>query len=1115
MRTPAPDWLILLARFAAQMLLALGIVIAGILGYELSCRMPWIGRGLAGPLPWRAWTSAFVVLTVPTIAAVSALAMCLAAATQNRFAHAILPLGIWMLTPLAFLATTKGLPTLGFLVEPLGLAAVTKATLTLPPAEQLSWRVTLKGELLWNRLIWLTVAAMSLALASALVTRRAGSVWFPALSPLWKRSAPLADAAQARVDPRRPAAAPFPAPAVLRLRVVSGSLSALAIYWARTRFELAGIVRSLPTLVFIMLPVLAAFPVLIFGGTSEADNDTLLPVSAIIVPKLAEAVAAGAGLFAVIFAGEMMWRERQAAMHEIVEAAGVPPLAVLAGKLMALALVIALQYLVVSIIGIVWQATHGAPQINISHYAARLFLAEWTTSLMVAAFAMFVHAVVSYRIAAHLISLGLLILFGSFDQLGIEHSLLIFGNVPKIELSDMNGLGHYVAPALWFVTYWVLISAVLFLLADLIRDRGLNAPVLDRLRAVRTAPRVARQALTLLVVGAAIVGSAIFWNTNIRNSYASTSSIERQDVAYERAFGTSVVQAQPRVAALDLALDIYPAQRAFRVKGEMTLRNPTAEPIARFYIEAKSANFKLSVPEVTAVSVPRPDCCRVFEVKLKSPMAPGQELKLAFEDEQQSRGKLNGDDFGVHENGTRLDAYDVAPMIGVHRRRFLQSDARREKWGLPRLKDATGGDGSANQALFSPDSDSMFFSVTVSTSADQTAVAPGKLARRWQADGRAYFRYEIGVPADSTWTITSARYVTVEDSWNGIPLYVHHHSPHAGNVGQMFEGMKRALDYCSEAFSPYQFQELRLAEYPYSDAIAATSQPGFIAYSETAGFIIDTTSPGSDRAKIAHVTSHEVAHQWWGYQIAPANRPGGRFLAEALAEYTAIMILRKHKGAAASRTLITAGLERYLKARKDASEEQPLAMLDLSAPPGVFYQKGSAALYALMEEVGEASMNRALARFVKEKGGKHDPYPSAQDLVATLKEDLGPRHHALITDLFERITFWSFKARSAKAAAQRDGTWRTTLTLDTKKLEADSKGAEREDPLDQRVPISVYTSDPGNTPGKGFETVRVALRSGRQTVSFVTKTEPKFLRINPSRALMQRDLSTTTIAVAR
>ncbi len=131
----------------------------------------------------------------------------------------------------------------------------------------------------------------------------------------------------------------------------------------------------------------------------------------------------------------------------------------------------------------------------------------------------------------------------------------------------------------------------------------------------------------------------------------------------------------------------------------------------------------------------------------------------------------------------------------------------------------------------------------------------------------------------------------------------------------MFEGMKLALDYCSEAFSPYQFKELRLVEYPYSGGASATAQPGFIAYSEMAGFIIDTNSPNTERMKIAHITSHEVAHQWWGYQIAPANLPGAKFLSESLAEYTAIMIQRKHIGAAASRALITDGLERYLKAR--------------------------------------------------------------------------------------------------------------------------------------------------------------------------------------------------------
>ena len=65
-----------------------------------------------------------------------------------------------------------------------------------------------------------------------------------------------------------------------------------------------------------------------------------------------------------------------------------------------------------------------------------------------------------------------------------------------------------------------------------------------------------------------------------------------------------------------------------------------------------------------------------------------------------------------------------------------------------------------------------------------------------------------------------------------------------------------------------------------------------------------------------------------------------------------------------------------------------------------------------------------------------------------------------------------------------------------------------------RSPISVYTSDPGNTPGKGFETVRVALRSGRQS-DVRHEDGAEVLAINPSRALMQRDLSTTTIAVAR
>ena len=139
--------------------------------------------------------------------------------------------------------------------------------------------------------------------------------------------------------------------------------------------------------------------------------------------------------------------------------------------------------------------------------------------------------------------------------------------------------------------------------------------------------------------------------------------------------------------------------------------------------------------------------------------------------------------------------------------------------------------------------------------------------------------------------------------------------------------------------------------------------------------------------------------------------------------------------------------------------------------------------------------------------------PSAQHLVATLKQQLGPRHHELIADLFERITLWSFEIQAAKKEPRPDGSWRTTLTLNADKFEADAKGAERQRPLDQAVPVSVYDSDPTETAARRFETVSVALRSGTQTVSFVTKMEPQYLRVNPSRALAQRNVSKTTIAV--
>lgn len=1115
--SPTPGWLIFLARYLAQLAFGLLIALAGAIGYEFGCRMPWISPGLAGSIAWKAWIYAFAILALPTLGAISALAMLVAASTANRWAQWGLPIAVYMLLPVSFLLVRKGYPGVGPWFDPLGTIAVLSASILLTPAEQLVWHVKASGIVLTNRQIWITIAFLGLVGGMVQASRRTGS----------ERIAKLLHLATQRLAEFRPwprnsglfvptPAAPPPAESLRRLRLSmhDAPWAGFKVFLARIRFELAAIARSIITLLLIALPTLAAIPVLIFGSLSETDKLPLLPVTALLIPKLEEAVIGTTSLFVVIFAGEMIWRERQARMDELIDAMALPPFAIMGGKLAALAVVVAAQFLIVCLIGIVWQIVAHTPQLNIGHYAARFFLVDWTGALMLGALSMLVHALIGMRIAAHLVAIGLLFVIGDAEALGIEHHLLIYASVPKFAYSDMNGLGHYLKLAVVFTAYWGTVASVLFILADLVRARGADTALSSRFRALAVAPRGAMQALLVAAFVAVLMGGYIFWNTNVRGDYVNSSSAERIQIGYEKAFGNFVTQPQPRVSSLDLVLDIYPERRRYRAHGDMLLHNPTSEPIARFFVEGDVSGFELKVPEAKTVSRPAV-CCAVYEVALKAPLMPGDTISLSFSTEQHADGAWTGDALNVHENGTRLDSEDVAPIIGVHHGRFLRNEEVREKAGLPRLRDAPGGRGSLAQSLYSPDTDQSRFAITVSTSADQTAIAPGKLVKSWKDQkGRNVFRYETEVPIDSTWTILSARYATATREWRGIPISIHYHPAHARNIELMFGGMEAGLDYCTRAFSPYQFKELRLVEYPYSGNIAATAQPGLIAYSETAGFIADTRRPGFDRAKIADVTSHEVAHQWWGYQIAPANAPGAHLLTESLAEYVAIMITRRRSENAA-RGMVSAHMEEYIKSRKTMSEEKPLIAVEPDAPAAVRYGKGSAAFYALTEQVGEVRLNRALAKFMQQFGGRHNPYPTSNDLVAVLKAELGPAYSGLIEDLFERITLWSFDIKAAKAEKLTDGKWRTTLKLDAQKFEADAKGNETPRTMAMRVPISVHDKDPRNPDVENTENARVEVRSGMGSVSFVTALEPKFVQINPSRSLPQRQLGRKIVEVTR
>jgi ABC-2 type transport system permease protein len=173
-------------------------------------------------------------------------------------------------------------------------------------------------------------------------------------------------------------------------------------------------------------------------------------------------------------------------------------------------------------------------------------------------------------------------------------------------------------------------------------------------------------------------------------------------------------------------------------------------------------------------------------------------------------------------------------------------------------------------------------------------------------------------------------------------------------------------------------------------------------------------------------------------------------------------------------------------------EELPLIRVENQGY--IHYNKGALVMYFLRNEIGEEAVNRALQRLLAEYAFKPAPYPSSSDFVRMLREEAGPQHQDLITDLFERITLYDAKTTQATRKRLPDGRWEVALTIEAKKLYADGQGKETEADLNEPFEIGVFTRKPES---QGFSRADVLaferhnLKTGTQTVTLVLPDGPE------------------------
>jgi aminopeptidase N len=223
-----------------------------------------------------------------------------------------------------------------------------------------------------------------------------------------------------------------------------------------------------------------------------------------------------------------------------------------------------------------------------------------------------------------------------------------------------------------------------------------------------------------------------------------------------------------------------------------------------------------------------------------------------------------------------------------------------------------------------------------------------------------------------------------------VTVELYHHPAHAANVDHMLEAATRSLDYFSREFGPYQYRTLRIVEVPSFLDAGALALAGVVYFVEDRGFLTDAR----DSTRFDIITrrmAHEVAHQWWGHQVAPATVEGVTMLVETLAKYSEQLV----RGEAALEPLLHVDENRYREGAAEDLEEEP-GLYRVADQSYIYYGKGGVVMHALRDSLGEVALNASLRRLVQAHGGPLAPPATTLDLLDYLHAATPAVQHAMI-----------------------------------------------------------------------------------------------------------------------
>jgi ABC-2 type transport system permease protein len=1098
--TPVRKFEYVYGRFFGSFVFAAGIYLAAALGILIGEFMPWLDQERIGAFNLSAYLYSIWLVGLPNLFICSSILFCIATATRSMMATYTGMVALLMLT---FLLETFNEPatveTISIL-DPFATTAIFEVTRYWTVFEKNTLLPAVEGAFLLNRLLWMAIALAFLALASWL---------YPFNINPSRKQRKKAALLESDSSPSAPVSAALPQ---VHQRFDVSTL--WQQFWSQTRLEVKSIVRSTAFLILLLMGLLLVIANAA-GNLGNMFGTSVYPTTAIMLDIINGAFSLPLLFVLVYYAGELMVRERQVRISGIIDAMPFQNWVMLAAKLSALTLVIVAMLLSAMLAGIGVQLSRGYYEIELLHYlAGLLFFFQFPIYLMMV-LAIFAYILTRNKFFAMALMVVYVMFLLAAPQIGLEHALYRM-RMPFPAYSAFTGYGHNLVPILWQSLYWGLFGCLLLLMVQLLWPRGIEDDWRNRLKVARQ--RLTRPMVTSFAVVSAlfvITGGWIYYNTNVLNDYSTFRDRERMQAEYEKRYQQNADLTQPAITSVYAEVDIYPDTRDVMIKGRYSLTNRSSEAISEIHISLMPELDlqMLDIAGATQTYVEESLGYRIYE--LRTPLAPGADLTMDFDVAWTTPGFANnGHGSERTSNGTFFNNAAAFPQIGYQRSQELQDNNTRRRFDLPPVQRAASID-DAEALMKSPfgGSGRVDFETIVSTAVGQTALAPGYLIRDWQEDGRHYFHYRMDAPIWNFYSFMSAAYEVKKDTWTspaGDEVVIEVYYVHDYNIDTMIRSTKNSLDYFTENFSPYQYRQFRILEFPRFQGAFAQAFPNTIPFSEAIGFIADLRDP-REIDYVFYVTAHELAHQWWGHQVIGADVQGSTMIVESLAQYSALMAMEREYGPDHMQRFLAFELDRYLQGRGgEAIEEMPLYLVENQAY--IHYRKGSLVLYAIKDYIGEDNMNRALADFLDKFAFGEPPYPTTRDLISSIRAHTPAEFQHVITDMLERIVLFDLRVTDSQLTTLADGRYEVTLEISADKFEASGGGVESSVNIADWVDVGVFGAE---DPFTGVPTTlylqKHLIDRNQQQIVVTVDSEPVTVGIDPLNKLIDRNPSDNVI----